>query len=71
MIMDRSITVIARSAVASRTEVGFRTSIQPTASVAEPSGNLNLTTQRSPPSAGASGSLLRPATRPAFLDGPY
>jgi hypothetical protein len=70
MIMDRWITVIVRSVFASRTEIGFRASIQPTTSLAELSGNLNLTTQRSPGSAAASGSLLRPATSPAFLDGP-
>ena len=71
MIMDRSITRGAdRSEVASCTELGCRPSIQPTTSVAEPSGNQYLTTQRSPERAATSGSLLRPVTGPAFLDGP-
>jgi hypothetical protein len=35
-------------------------------SVAEPSGNQYLTTQRSPERAATSGSLLRPVTAPPF-----
>jgi hypothetical protein len=70
MIMDRSITRAVGSRVASCTDVGCRPTIQPMTSVAEPSGNQYLTTQRSPERAATSGSLLRPVNGPAFLDGP-
>jgi hypothetical protein len=39
MIMDRSITRTVGTVLTSRTEVGFRASIQPMTSVAEPPGN--------------------------------